>query len=109
MSFTLASGSRLQMHAPAGAVTEHMRNFVREHAAELAQFIYELEERAAVFEFEQGHTRAEAERLARMCVLGGTAEPDGQLWMKLYTSTHPLVREVMARFGAEVVEVKLVA
>jgi hypothetical protein len=106
---SLATGSRLQVRAPAGAVTEHMRRFVREHAAELAQFIYELEERAAVFEFEHGHTRVEAERLARLCVIGGTAAPDGQLWMKFYTSTHPLVREVLERFDAEVVEVRLVA
>jgi hypothetical protein len=106
---SLATGSRLQMHAPAGAVTEHMREFIREHAAELAQFIYELEERAAILEFDHGHTRAEAERLARVSVLGGTAAPDGQLWMKAYAASHPLVREVIARFSADVVEVKLVA
>jgi hypothetical protein len=106
---SLATGSRLQVHAPAGAVTEHMQSFIRAHAAELAQFIYELEERAAVFKFEQGHTRAEAERLARLCVLGGTAAPDGQLWMKAYATSHPLVREVIARFSAELVEVRLVA
>jgi hypothetical protein len=106
---SVATGSRLQMHAPAGVITEHMRSFVRAHAAELAQFIYELEERAAVFEFEQGHARAEAERLARLSVLGGTAAPDGQLWMKQYAATHPLVQQVLSRFGAEVVEVRLVA
>lgn len=106
---SLATGSRLQVHAPTGAITEHMRGFIREHAAELAQFIYELEERAAVFEFDQGHTRAEAERLARLSVIGGTAAPDGQLWMKTYAASHPLMREVLERFGAEVVEVKLVA
>ncbi|HZH33002.1 MAG TPA: hypothetical protein VEY11_19700 [Pyrinomonadaceae bacterium] len=106
---SLATGSRLQVHAPAGAITEHMRGFIREHAAELAQFIFELEERAAVFEFEQGHPRAEAERLARLNVLGGTAAPDGQLWMKVYAASHPLVREVLSRFEAQVVEVRLVA
>lgn len=106
---SLATGSRLQMHAPAGAVTEYMRDFIAAHAAELAQFILELEERAAVLEFEQRHARAEAERLARLCVWGGTAEPDGQLWMKEYAASHPLVQEVLGRFGAEVVEVRLVA
>lgn len=109
VSLSLAAGSCLQMHAPAGAVTQHLRAFIKTHAAELAQFIFELEERAAVFEFEQGHTRAEAERLARLSVIGGTAEPDGQLWMKAYAASHPLVREVIARFSAEVVEVRLVA
>ena len=106
---SLATGSRLQMHAPAGAVTQYMRDFIREHAAEMAQFIFELEERAAILEFDQGHTRAEAERLARLCVLGGTAAPDGQLWMKAYAASHPLVQEALSRFDAEVVEVKLVA
>lgn len=106
---SLATGSRLQVHAPVGVITEHMRGFIRAHAGELAQFILELEERAAVFEFEQGHTRAEAERLARLSVIGGTATPDGQLWMKAYAASHPLVREVVKRFAGEVVEVKLVA
>lgn len=106
---SLATGSNLQVHAPAGAITEHMRRFVDKHAAELAQFVFELEERAAILEFEQGHTRAEAERLARLCVWGGTATPDGQLWLKAYASTHPHVQAVVARFRAEVVEVKLVA
>jgi len=106
---SLATGSRLRVHALEGALTEYMRSFIAAHAAELAQFIYELEERAAVFEFDQGHTREEAERLARLCVLGGTAAPDGQLWMKAYAASHPLVREVLARFAADVVEVRLVA
>lgn len=106
---SLAGNGHLRVHAPAGAITEYMRNFIRAHAAELAQFIYELEERAAVFEFEQGHARAEAERLARLSVLGGTAAPDGQLWMKQYAASHPLVREVVERFSAQVVEVRLVA
>jgi len=106
---SLATGSRLRVHALEGAITEHMRRFIATHAAELAQFILELEERAAVFEFEQGHTREEAERLARLCVLGGMAVPDGQLWMKAYAASHPLVREVVERFGGEVVEVRLVA
>src|SRR5918997_711795 len=90
--FSLATDSRLQVHARAETITVHMRRFIKSHAAELAQFIFELEERAAIFEFEQGHTRAEAERLARLYVWGGTAAPDGQLWMKAYAATHPLVR-----------------
>lgn len=106
---SLATGSRLQVHAPAGAITVYMQGFITQHAPELAQFICELEERAAILEFEQGHTRAEAERLARLCVWGGTAAPDGQLWMKAYAATHPLVRQVLSRFRAEVVEVRLVA
>ncbi len=106
---SLAAASRLRMHAPAGAVDEHMRGFIRTHAAELAQFILELEERAAVLEFEHGHTRAEAERLARLSVIGGMAAPDGQLWLKQYAASHPLVREVLEHFEAEVVEVRLVA
>lgn len=106
---SLGTGSRLQVHAPVGAITVYMQSFVEQHRAELAQFIFELEERAAILEFEQGHSRAEAERLARLCVWGGTASPDGQLWMKAYAATHPLVRQVLSRFRAEVVEVKLVA
>jgi hypothetical protein len=106
---SLAIGSKLQVHAPVGAITEHMRSFVEAHAAELAQFICELEERAAILEFEQGHSKVEAERLARLCVWGGTAAPDGQLWLKAYAASHPLVQAVISRFRAELVEVKLVA
>ncbi|HEY0100850.1 MAG TPA: hypothetical protein VGB76_18025 [Pyrinomonadaceae bacterium] len=106
---SLATGSRLQVHAPVGAITVYMQSFINQHAAELAQFIFELEECAAILEFEQGHTRAEAERLARLCVWGGMAAPNGQLWLKAYASTHPLVQQVLSRFRAEVIEVKLVA
>jgi hypothetical protein len=106
---SLAANSGLRVHALEGAIIVYMRSFVERHRAELAQFIFELEERAAVLEFEQGHTRAEAERLARLCVWGGTATPDGQLWLKAYAAAHPLVRQVLSRFRAEVVEVKLVA
>lgn len=104
---SLAGDRRLRVLSPAGALCTELRRYVREHAEELAQFVYELEERAAVLEHEHGLSKAEAERRARECVTGGTARPDGQLWLKEFASTLAPVRDVLSVFGGEVVEVRL--
>jgi hypothetical protein len=102
---SLAGDCRLRVLAPAGALDAHLHAFVRAHEAELAQFVYELEERAAVLEFECGLTRREAEAAARSQVWGGNARPDGQLWLRAYAESHPVVRRVLECFGAEIVSV----
>ncbi|HEY9285907.1 MAG TPA: hypothetical protein VIP46_20830 [Pyrinomonadaceae bacterium] len=104
---SLAGDRRLRVLSPAGALCAELRRFVRAHAEELAQFVYELEERAAVFEHEYGLTKAEAELSARQCVRGGTAAPDGQLWLREFAATLAPVRDVLDIFGGEIVEVRL--
>ena len=104
---SLAGGRRLRVLSPAGALCAELRRYVRAHADELAQFVYELEERAAVLEHEQGLTKAEAEERARSLVAGGAARADGQLWLREYAATLPQVRDVLSVFGGEIVEVRL--
>lgn len=55
-----------------------------EHKAELLQFVFELEETAAILEHSQGIASAEATTGARACVRGGTATGDGAAWLKDY-------------------------
>jgi hypothetical protein len=99
----------LRVQAPPGALNEHLRAALAEYRADLLQFVFELEERAAILEYEQGQTRPVAEELARGCVRGGHAGPDGELWLRAYAETHPDVRhllgELAKRGGGEIVSV----
>lgn len=104
---SLAGDRRLRVLSPAGSLSPELRRFVGSHAAELAQHVYELDERAAIFEHDHGLTKAEAELRARQCVRGGTAAPDGQLWLREFAATLPQVRDLLEVFGGEVVEVRL--
>ena len=98
---------RLRVRAPEGALTPALREAVERHRDALLAHVFDLEERAAVLEYEQGHTREEAERLARACVVGGTAGPDGRLWLRDLAEHHPAVKAAAAAFGGlEIVEVR---
>jgi hypothetical protein len=72
---------RLQIRAPEGALTGALRAAITDHRDDLVQFVYELEETAAILQIMQGNRIEESERLARECVRGGTATPDGELWL----------------------------
>jgi hypothetical protein len=72
---------RLHIRAPEGALTESLRAAITDHRDDLTQFVYELEETAAILQVMQGNHIEESERMARECVRGGTATPDGELWL----------------------------
>jgi hypothetical protein len=76
--------ARLRIRAPEGALTDSLRAAIAEHKGELLQFVFELEESAAILQVMQGNRIEESERLARECVRGGTATADGQLWLREY-------------------------
>jgi hypothetical protein len=80
---TIGDGSKLRVKAPIGALNETMRRAIQDHKADLLDFVVELEETAAILE-EQGNTLARARALARECVTGGQATPDGELWLREY-------------------------
>jgi hypothetical protein len=80
---TIGDGSKLRVKAPPGALNETMRRAIQDHKADLTDFCIELEETAAILE-EQGNTPEQAKALARECVTGGTATPDGELWLRAY-------------------------
>ncbi len=79
----IPDGPRLIIDAPVGILTETDRTALRNHKSELLALLsapsfaelhtgaddagqYALNERAAILEFEGGHLRAEAERLAAL-------------------------------------------
>jgi hypothetical protein len=79
----IPDGQRLIVDAPVGILTETDRAALRSHKSELLALLsapsfaelyagadeagqYALDERAAVFEFDGGHPRAEAERFAAL-------------------------------------------
>lgn len=75
---------RLHIRAPEGALNDSLRAAISEHRDELLQFVFELEESAAILQIMQGNRIEDAQELARDCVRGGRATPDGQLWLKEY-------------------------
>jgi hypothetical protein len=85
VKLSLVENSRLQFKAPAGALTDDLRAAMLRHRDELAQFIFEIEERAALM-----HEREEmnAEELAasfeaaRAFVQFGTARADGAAYLR---------------------------
>jgi hypothetical protein len=75
---------RLHVRAPVGALNESLRAAISDHRDELVQFIFELEEAAAILVVMQQNRIEDSEQLAYACVTGGTATPDGQLWLREY-------------------------
>lgn len=66
---TSPDGSRplvfgLHIDAPAGVLTDALREAIREHEAALIDLLDEWGERAGIFEYEAGLPRAEAEACA---------------------------------------------
>jgi hypothetical protein len=96
---------RLKVQASDGALTPALESALRRHRDELHEFVFSLEEHAAVLEFCCGHSRENAEEGARSCVPGGSASRDGRLWLRDLAEHHPVVRYVLDLFGAEIVEV----
>lgn len=101
---------RLRVQAPAGALTPALKEALARHRDDLLDFVFELEERAAIH-LERGNATA-AERegaaaFARSCVRGGGALPERSLYD--LAVNHPGVQaaaHVFARLGFEVVEVQ---
>jgi hypothetical protein len=60
---------RLRIQAPPGVLTPALREAVERHRDELLAHVFDLTERAAVLEYEQGNTREDAELFARCCVV----------------------------------------
>ncbi|HEX8843069.1 MAG TPA: hypothetical protein VF791_00285 [Pyrinomonadaceae bacterium] len=86
--------SRLRVEAPPGALDDSLRTAIRTHRDELLQFIFEIEERAALMFEVENLSIEELERTrneARKTVLGGMASPDGRLWLREYATHHPSV------------------
>lgn len=75
---------RLKVRAPEGALNETMRRAIALYRDDLLQFVFELEEAAAVLVSMYGARLEEAPELARDRVLCGRATPDGQLWLREY-------------------------
>jgi TubC N-terminal docking domain len=87
---------RLRVQAPEGALTPALTDALRRHRDALLEYVFDLEERAAVLEYEQGNARADAELFARACVVGGSAGPDGRLWLRDCAEHHPMIEAVRA-------------
>jgi hypothetical protein len=60
---------RLRVDAPAGVLTDALRDALRTHKTALLDLIEAFEERAAIAEYCAGLPRVEAEALAWACVL----------------------------------------
>lgn len=88
--------TRLHIRAPQGALNETLRAAIANHRDELLQFVFELEETAATLAVMQGNRIEDSERLARECVRGGLATPDGALWLREYAEHHPDVLALKA-------------
>jgi hypothetical protein len=91
---------RLRIQAPDGTLPPSIREAITRHRDELLEYVFDLEERAAVLEYETGHTREEAERIAR-----GGANADGRLYLRDLAENHPAVLHMLTAFKAEIAEV----
>jgi hypothetical protein len=97
---------RLRVQAPEGALTPALTEALKRHRDALLEYVFDLEERAAILQYEQGNTREDAELFARACVVGGSAGPDGRLWLRDCAERHPTVEAARGVFpGLEVVDV----
>lgn len=84
--------SRLRIEAPQGALDESLRAAIRKYKSELLELAFEIEERAALMFEIDNPSSEDLERTrdeARKHVLGGTASPDGRLWLMEYAERHP--------------------
>jgi hypothetical protein len=98
---------KLRVRAPDGSLTPALSEALRRHEDELLAYVFDLEERAAILEHEQGNAREDAELFARACVVGGSAGPDGRLWLSDLAEHHPIMRAAANVFGPlEIVEVR---
>jgi hypothetical protein len=66
-----APDGRLAYDAPAGALGADLLGSMRAHRDDLLGLVEAVEERAAIREYDGGLSRADAERLALVDVLGG--------------------------------------
>jgi hypothetical protein len=96
---------RLRIRAPEGALTEPMRALIAEHRDDLVQFVFELEEAAAILAVMQGNRIEESEQLARECVRGAQAGPNGRLYLRGLAEHHPGVQALCEVFNGEIVDV----
>jgi hypothetical protein len=98
---------RLRVQAPECALTPSLKDAIRRHRDELLAYVFAVEERAAVIEYDGGHAREDAERLAR-----GGANADGRLYLRDLAEHHPAVLHLMNCFKgkgegeAELIEVR---
>jgi hypothetical protein len=99
---------RLRIRAPEGALTEPLRALIVDCRDDLVQFVFELEETAAVLAVMQGNRIEEAEELARHCVRGGMATPDGALYLRGLAERHPAVQALCEVFNGEIVDIRRV-
>lgn len=94
---------RLHVQAPKGALNESLHRALVRHRDELLALVFELEETEAVLTEHAGYDpeteRREALRqAARECVRGGTATPDGELWLRSYAMNHPSVQTMLKSY-----------
>jgi hypothetical protein len=92
---------RLRIQAPDGALIPSLREAIARHRDELLAYVFDLEERAAVLEYDGGYTREDAERIAR-----GGANADGRLYLQDLAENHPAVRHMLEVFGTEIEDVR---
>jgi hypothetical protein len=98
---------RLHIRAPEGALSESLRAAITDHRDDLVQFVYELEETAAILQVMQGNRIEESERMARECVRGGTATPDGEVWLTELAAREVKQLGIASAFGGlEIVSVE---
>jgi hypothetical protein len=84
---------RLRVRSPE-PLPETLALAINDHRAELLQFIFEMEETAAILEHEQGNAAEDAARLALSCVRGGMATGDGEAYLREYA------KRELGRLGA---------
>ncbi|HEY0003764.1 MAG TPA: hypothetical protein VGB17_03050 [Pyrinomonadaceae bacterium] len=103
----------LRFKAPKGALNETLKEAMRRHRDELVQFVFDLEERAALMyeredltEEEKARTREQARRSIT------TATADGALWLREYAEHHPMMVALNQAFapvgGVEIVSIERV-
>lgn len=86
----------IEFTAPAGVMDEFAQAALKVHKTGMIEYLYELEEAAAILEIEQGNGARMSEVLARQCVPDGyVADDDGLL---AYAQAHSTVRALDKAF-----------